>query len=274
MYALTVWLEIRPLQNCFVPSFTSKVTRTAFAALTGVEPKLGRRASFSLLFKDSRPLFKVCDKDSKPLTVNRDERLRARFSLLVENVPEIQLDSVVFKFSAVEFLARVQQVEVVDVSKLWLDLSRKFVVRFLTPTLLPVPGRGPLMKALGVRRRYRLLPDLPLALGLLVYDLKLQGVDLVSCTPGKVFKWGLKALAELDYRVKPVNVLYSVRGGVPVTERGFVGYVSYELLDLNSSMCDVLKRLMGYAVRFGLGKSRGIGFGHVEVNSLEAVSRM
>ena len=49
-------------------------------------------------------------------------------------------------------------------------------------------------------------------------------------------------------------------------ERGFVGYVSYELLDPSGR--ELLSRLLGFAQRFGLGKSRGVGFGHVEVTPL------
>ncbi|MEM4455194.1 MAG: hypothetical protein QXT28_10815 [Thermofilaceae archaeon] len=55
MYALTVWLTIIPLQDCVLPPFTSKVMRTAFYRLTGVEPRLGRRASFSVLFREGSP---------------------------------------------------------------------------------------------------------------------------------------------------------------------------------------------------------------------------
>ncbi|MEM2217565.1 MAG: CRISPR system precrRNA processing endoribonuclease RAMP protein Cas6 [Thermofilaceae archaeon] len=259
MYALTVWLDIIPLRDCVLPPFTSKVTRTAFAHLTGIVPKLGRRASFSLLFRDGKPIYKVYDERSsvKPLIAREGEKLRTRYSLLIEKVPEPPSASMVF------------QIEVVDVNELWLDLPRKFVIHFLTPTLLPVPGRGSLMKALGVRRRYRLLPDLPLALALLVHDFRLQGFEIVKRSFSEVYRWSLKALSELDYQVKPVTVLYGMKDGRPITERGFTGYVAYELLDLNSSMTDDLKRLLGYASRFGLGKSRGVGFGHVEISSLQ-----
>ncbi|MEM0267328.1 MAG: CRISPR system precrRNA processing endoribonuclease RAMP protein Cas6 [Thermofilum sp.] len=276
MYVLTAWLDVIPLRDCILPPFTSKVTRTAFYHLTGVEPRLGRRASFSVLFRDGRPLYRLFqeggERGRQPgggvLAARMGERLRARFSLLTEKPPEPLASSAVFRFGAGEVAARVEQVEVAEVSELRLDVARKFTVRFLTPTLLPVPGRGPLLKALGLRRRYKLLPDLPLALGLLAHDLRLQGVKLVERGFGEIYKWGLRALCEIDYRVEPVTVLYAVKKGLPAVERGFVGYVAYELLDPGSPVADDMRRLLAFAERFGLGKSRSVGFGHIEVHPM------
>ncbi|MEM4500677.1 MAG: CRISPR-associated endoribonuclease Cas6 [Thermofilaceae archaeon] len=268
MYALTVWLTIIPLQDCVLPPFTSKVTRTAFYRLTGVEPRLGRRASFSVLFREGKPLYKLYGEPGI-ITAKEGEKLQARFSLLTEKPPGSWETSVIFQFGAAEMVAKVEQVEVADVRELKLNLPRKFTVRFLTPTLLPVPGRGKLLKALGLRRRYKLLPDLPLALGLLAYDLKLQGIDLVERSFSEIYGWGTRALCEIDYSVKPATVLYAVKNGIPFIERGFTGYVAYELLDPNSYMAEDAKRLLAFAERFGLGKSRSVGFGHVEITPLE-----
>ncbi len=271
MYALTLWITVMPLRDCFLPPFTSKVTRTAFYHLTGVVPRMRRMASFSVLFRDGKPLYRLYeDRWSEPLRAREGERLRARVSMLVARPPEPPTRSVTFQFGAAEMVAGVESVEIAQLKEAKLEVPRKFVVRFLTPTLLPVPGRGPLLKALGLRRRYRLLPDLPLALALLAHDFRLMGLDLVKRSPRGVYEWGLRAIAELDYEVRPVTVLYSVRDGVPVTERGFVGYLSCELLDPLSSAAEELGVLLGYAQRFGLGKSRSVGFGHVEVAPLQA----
>ncbi|MEM4639438.1 MAG: CRISPR system precrRNA processing endoribonuclease RAMP protein Cas6 [Thermofilum sp.] len=278
MYVLTVWLEIIPLRDCILPPFTSKVTRTAFYYLTGVEPRLGRRASFSVLFREGKPLYQQyregrgsgeCSRGGGVLTAKEGERLRARYSLLVEKAPLPPPSSVVFQFGAAEMVAKVEQVEVVDVHELRINVTRKFSVRFVTPTLLPVPGRGPLLKAMGVRRRYKLLPDLALALGLLSHDLRMQGVRVVERGFGEIYKWGWRALCEIDYDVRPVTVLYTVKEGIPSVERGFTGYVAYELLDPNSMMAEDLRRLLAFAERFGLGKSRSVGFGHVEISPLQ-----
>jgi len=265
-------MAVTPLSDCILPPFTSKVTRTAFTALTGLPPVPPRRraASFSVLFREGRPLYRELEPQGRgePLAVElfarAGERLECRCSLLSPGPPPLPQPSARFKFGAAEMEAVVEQVEVVRVSEVALDPPRKFVVRFLTPTLLPVPGRGPLLRKMGVRRRYKLLPDLPLALALLAHDLRLQGVLDVS--PARLRRWAELALAEVDYRVRPVTALYTVRDGRPAVERGFVGYVSYELLDPSGR--ELLSKLLGFAQRLGLGKSRSIGFGHVEVAPL------
>jgi len=269
---VTVRMVVTPLSDCVLPPFTSKVTRTAFAALTGLPPESPekRAASFSLLFREGKPLYRELEPRGRgepravELSAMAGERLECRCSLLSPEPPPLPRPSARFKFGAAEMEAAVEHVEVARASEVALDLPRKFVVRFLTPTLLPVPGRGPLLKELGVRRRYKLLPDLPLALALLAHDLRLRGV--LDANPRRVRKWAELALAEVDYRVRPVTALYTVKDGKPAVERGFVGYVSYELLDPSGR--ELLSKLLGFAQRFGLGKSRSIGFGHIEVAPL------
>lgn len=267
---MTVYLEVEPLRDCILPPFTSKVTRTAYAALTGSPPKFPkRRASFSVLFRDGKPLYRTLkpgggDYRRPRIVAEAGKTLTCRISIMFEEPPPLPEVSATFKVGAAELEARIHHVELLRASDVELKVPRKFVVKFLTPTLLPVPGRGKLLKRLGVRRRYRLIPDLPLALMLLAYDLRLQGVLDVS--PVRVFKWAYAALAELDYSVKPVTVLYTVREGKPAVERGFVGYVAYELLDPEGA--ELLYKLLGFAARFGVGKSRSIGFGHVEITPM------
>jgi len=238
--AVTVWIELTPLSDCIMPPFTSKVTRTAFSKLWGVEPKMPkRRASFSLLFRDGKPLYRILggrsvgEARSLKLMARRGERLHCRCSLITSQMLLPEPVKVV-KVGAAEFKARVSNIEVVEVSELRAIVPRKFTLRFQTPTLLPVPGRGRFLKEAGVKRRYKLVPDLPLALKLLAYDLKLQGIDVIRSSPRRIFAWAYRALAELDYRVRPVTVLYTFREERPAVERGFISYVSYELLNSKS----------------------------------------
>ncbi|MEM3782663.1 MAG: CRISPR system precrRNA processing endoribonuclease RAMP protein Cas6, partial [Thermofilum sp.] len=82
------------------------------------------------------------------------------------------------------------------------------------------------------------------------------------------YKWAYRALAELDYHVKPETVLYTVRDGKPSTERGFTGFVLYELLDEASPLKQELEKLLAFALRFGIGKSRSIGFGQISLQPI------
>jgi len=221
--------------------------------------------------REGKPLYRELEprRRSEPaaveVTARASERLECRCSFLARASPPLPKCSTRFKFGAAEMEVTVERVEVAKASEVALDLPRKFVVRFLTPMLLPVPGRGLLLRELGLRRRYKLLPDLPLALALLAHDLRLRGV--LDANPRRVRKWADVALAEVDYRVRPVTALYTVKDGGPAVERGFVGYVSYELLDPSGR--ELLSKLLAFAQRLGLGKSRSIGFGHVEVAPLQ-----
>jgi len=268
-------LTVTPLNNVFLPPFTSKVTRTAFTVLTGVEPRLGRRrASFSVLFRDGKPLYRTLRSKGKNrggagdkgfMQARKGERLEARYSLLVEEPQPPPSPTARFSLGGAEFMAVVEQIEVCEVEEAGIEVPDRFMLRFLTPTLLPVPGRGKLLQETGVKRRYRLVPDLPLALMLAAHDLRKQGLNLLRNTPARIFGWSYRALAEMDYRAKPVTALYTYREGKPAVERGFTGWVSYELLDRDGRYLRDLGLLLGFALRFGLGKSRSIGFGHVEL---------
>lgn len=266
MYVTRVLFTVTPLQDLILPPFTSKVTRTAFTVLMGEPPALGRMASFSVLFREGKPLYKR--PGQHVLTASAGENLEAQFSIISRENPRIPESAAEFTFGNALLHARVEEVEIVRLEELSTPLPRKFVVHYLTPTLLPIPGRSPFLREAGIRRRYKLLPDLALAMRLLTYDLKMRKIDLVPFTPFQVYKWTMRAVAELDYKVRPETVIYTVRDGKPSIERGFTGYVAYELLDAGSEMAKAFTKLIALAQYMGLGKSRSIGFGHIQVSPL------
>ena len=267
---MTFNVLLKPLSDVIVPPFTSKVTRTAFSVLTGTVPSFSRRASFSVLFRGLSPLFRTIkrgeDASRVKLIVKQGEELWARCSLLIKEDFQLPQPHAFLEFGGARFEARVMGVNISEINNMSLEYE-KFEVNFLTPTLLSVPGRGVFLRERGIKRRYKLIPDLPLALALLVYDLKHIGVP-VDTTPMRIFRWAYKAIAELDYSIKPVTVLYTIKEGKPAVERGFIGKVVYELLDPNSKYAEVFYFLLAYMEKFGLGKSRSIGFGHVNIRQL------
>ena len=76
------------------------------------------------------------------------------------------------------------------------------------------------LKELEIKRRCRFLLDLPLVLALLVYNLKRIGIS-VNTTPMSILKWAYVAIVELDYNVRPVTVLYTLKEGKPAIEKRF-----------------------------------------------------
>nr|WP_241208515.1 CRISPR-associated endoribonuclease Cas6 [Sulfolobus islandicus] len=69
---------------------------------------------------------------------------------------------------------------------------------------------------------------------------------------------------EVNYRIRPMTAYY---GNIP--NKGFVGWVVFELsARKGSKIRENVRRLLDYVNYFGVGKSRNIGFGEVEVKPL------
>ena len=262
-------LKILALNDTILPPFTSKVTKTAFEAIYGYLPKFKNRTyRFSLLFKDGRALFRMLDdRNAKTprLIAKKGDLMEASYSIIFEGRPELPEPFKRFKFSSSELEVRTENIEIEKLNSIRAKVGRIFRISFLSPALISVPQRGKYLKTSGIKRRYRLFPDIALILMLLSYDARINGLSLASSTPNEIFKWAYRAIAEVDYSTKPVTVLYDYKD-IPVTERGFMGYAIYEILD--DKYRDDVERLLGYASVFGIGKSRSIGFGHIDIRSI------
>ncbi|HDJ89363.1 MAG TPA: CRISPR system precrRNA processing endoribonuclease RAMP protein Cas6 [Thermoprotei archaeon] len=268
IYFMNLSLIIVPFTDCILPPFTSKVTKTLFYHLFDGKSVFDRRMfSFSPLYRNGRPLYKVLKsrKDFKNISikVSRNERLSAKISLIIKDKILLPKPEVEFKFNEYKFYAHIVNIEVDDISSISIDLPDIFRINFITPTLIPVPGRGKFLQKLGIKRRYRLFPDLSLILMLLTYDLQLQKISLTNISPVKIFKWAYKAIAELDYNIRPETILYTVKDNKPSVERGFTGYTVYQILD--KKYLEEVKKLLGYGLKMGIGKSRTIGFGQITI---------
>ena len=273
-YIVTVWLDIIPLSDVVLPPFTSKVTKTAFYSLVGrkiIFPK--RRVFFSVLYRDDRPLYRVVERGDNLRRVSISARegdvLSSRVSFVTEeDYLGFMYHEIHFRFGGGRFIGVVKEVEFKKFSSVSMDVGDRFTLKFMTPVLLSVPGRSKFLRKRNIKRRYKLLPDLSLMLMLLVYDFKMQGLEVLRCTPLRMFRWAYRAIAELNYYgVRPVNVLYSFEGEKAEIDRGFVGSVTYEILDDEEECLEDLRILLGYMSRMGVGKSRNIGFGDVRIIS-------
>ena len=152
---------------------------------------------------------------------------------------------------------------------------RRLVLRFHTPTtiatkvMIPPLRSAPrlLEKLRGAREAYRLLPT-P---GYLLAQAARQWVALVkrgdpkeAPHPYAIGRLADVAIAEVDYRLRPVTACYGrdERGRVRRV-RGFTGTLVLEpLLD---EIRLAASRLLEFAGYIGLGKSRSIGFGEVSL---------
>jgi len=69
------------------------------------------------------------------------------------------------------------------------------------------------------------------------------------------------SLVEQDFNIKPVTAIYDEKR----RPRGFTGWVLYKHRRLNRNLDDALLKLLDYVNYIGVGRSRSIGFGVVEV---------
>ena len=71
-------------------------------------------------------------------------------------------------------------------------------------------------------------------------------------------------VAEADYNIRPTTALYGRdENGRPKKPRGVTGYVIYRIL--NPRIAPLLDKTLALASRLGLGRSRSIGFGEIQV---------
>ena len=71
-------------------------------------------------------------------------------------------------------------------------------------------------------------------------------------------------LVEVDYSVKPETVIYGKTGdGRLKLVRGFTGWIIYELI--YPKLKPIYSKLLALARYMGVGRSRSIGFGQVDV---------
>jgi len=179
------------------------------------------------------------------------------------------------------YTERVEFAKVDDLSIGFADPERQAVkIVFRTPTLIPsklmAPPLDSVRKRLGGKNLYILYPSIG---HICCYLAKLYhsstGVTLMC---GPTPEWAAyfsgrlceAAAATLDLRIAPRTVRYDERRSV----RGFTGWALYVFnLRRGSRAVKIVDRLLALAARLGVGKSRSIGFGVVEVSTVSIKSR-
>jgi len=283
-----------PLRDAILPPYTSKVVKSAVLRCASL--KLFRKVyqelgpgikpfSMTPLFRGSRPLFKEQGSSVAPLYVRSGEELWFRVCAVcsAENLDEAPPGDEVVELGPYGIFRFVlSELEVVDIRSLTLGLSgdRVFVrIRFLTPTLLSTKLMAPplphfLKRVANIQERYVLFPS---PSHLCSYLVKLWNtVAPEEPVSRKVSpEWAAYfvgrlcgvAMVVVDYRSRPITVLYDEKEGVSRRPRGFVGWALYEIN--TRKLVKILDRALALANYLGVGKSRSIGFGVVTAEKVE-----
>lgn len=268
-----------PERDVVVPPFTSKVSKTILIQLLGDASLLsGLREPGGLVRKPlvlspvlagGRPLFKLQGQEGF-MVLRAGRRYSFSVSAIGSLASERFLDRIVEKMpsnglklfnSQVSMLS--VDVVVRDLAELCLPEADVYRVEFKTPTILqyPTPWRWGSKGA-----RYCLFPHPHL----MVWSLARHWNSLAP--PGmrapdihRLACYANYALLEADYELRPVTVVYERGPGGSSGPRAFLGWVLYEHRKVSQKLDIWLKRLLDYANYVGVGKSRSIGFGMVEV---------
>jgi len=266
-----------PEQDVVVPPFTSKVSKTILIRLLGDGSLIsGIREPGGLLRKplvvspvmaSGRPLFKLQGQGGF-IVLRTGHRYSFEVSAVGSPASEKLLNCLLDKlpcdgirlFNAEVSVLGVD-VAVRDLSDLCLPEADAYRVEFKTPTILQYPR--PWRWWFKDENRYCLFPHPHLMVWSLARHwnslappgLKVPDIYRLSC-------YAHYALVEADYNLRPVSVVYERDGSGP---RAFMGWVLFERRLGNPKLDRHLRVLLDYANYVGVGKSRSIGFGMVEV---------
>lgn len=282
-------LNVVPLRDCVAPPFTSKVlkyiveTNEDFRNLRGL---LGVRGSFkpivfSPLWDGSRFLYSRRGDGGGFVRLRAGRVYGGRVSFIAPgDCVDVFVDEVLgfngrFRTVYGEFSIGVSSIEVVGFDSLSFDFDGCFKVRFLTPIILtsklmmPPPLR---VYSRRVPERHRLIPTPSYIFNYLIRLWNAFAPDELKLPrPGSdvwaAYKFGRISdivLVEVDYSVKPETVVYGkTSDGRLKLVRGFTGWIIYELI--YPKLRPIYSKLLALAKYMGVGRSRSIGFGQVDV---------
>ncbi len=291
-YIVNISLRLLSLKDAILPPFTSKVMKSIIAraeCMKEVWKYYNSSSSFkpvtvrTLRTLDKRPIFKT-NTATKVISIRRNSILKGEISIFVDEkgIPwdktfllcDEDIDIDIAKFRII-----VEEVTIEDVRELSLGLTKDkpFKISFVTPLLITTKVMTP--PTLNATKIYKLVEKSEKAHRLLPtpgYIASQAMREWIGIALGKrpdplwppygIGRLSDIMVAELDFRLRPVTVIYDENR----RPRGVLGYVIYK--PLNKHIAETLDRLLAFAERMGLGKSRSIGFGEIKVSFPSASS--
>jgi CRISPR-associated endoribonuclease Cas6 len=240
--------NVRVNHDVVIPPFSSKVSRTL---LTSVSPL------YKEMIESTEPLkpfrVTVLKKSGNPVfkgILKKEEIYNFSFTTIREDFSILQNPSLKKELWGAEFQMELSKVDIT--SNIEPSEKRFFHVRFKTPTLLqpPRPRRTKI-------NRFILFPYSPF----LVKSLWSHWNKYMSHMKVGSYLRVLYSLREVNYEISAVSAEYGSN-----TIRGFSGWTTFELkARKGTNLRRGIDVLLQYANYVGVGKSRSIGFGEVEV---------
>ncbi|MCS6768756.1 MAG: CRISPR-associated endoribonuclease Cas6 [Candidatus Nitrosocaldus sp.] len=250
-----------------IPPFSSKVSRTIVLSMVGDKPVLDgdRYKSYTIspLLVNNRPLIRVVDATVSDKAYNLRLYPSNEYSFYVSAIgsdmitailsgkKDIQLFNGTFTISGIELTAT-------TFHTISLEKGDDIIIRFVTPALLQLPRKW------GERKRAgNFLFPVP---SLLIWSVAQhwnryapQDLKIESCK--RLAVYSNFAMLEMDYSLRPLAVVYNEVS----RPKGITGWVRWHIDDFDEGLAVQLRRILAYAQYFGVGRSRSIGFGMVDI---------
>ena len=283
-YLITIKLSLTPLSDLILPPMSSKLLKYIVLSSSCFEDIRGfarSHASFKpitlyTLRRGGRRLYSTTESRS-PMVIRVGEVLEGRIAVYARNPFSLSSlsgceDVVEFHNSRIAVSVTGASIENVESLNAGIEVGKPFKLVIHTPLLLspklmtpPPLSTSKLVKS--IKPGYRLLPTpsyimsaacgewLGLIRGVRVKD---------NIAPYVVGRLSDVAFYEVDLNIEPKTVVYGrdEKGNLRLV-RGVIGYVAYTLT--TPKLEKIANKLLALATRIGLGKSRSIGFGEVEV---------
>jgi len=287
-YIVTVRFTVTPLSDVILPPMSSRlvkfivVSSSCFGSVRGV---VLSRSSFKpvtlfALRRGVRRLYSTLDSNS-PLSARAGEVLEGRVAVYTRDPLSLSMlsgcDEIVeLHGSKLRVSIREAVIEAVDSITAGVEAGKPFKLTIHTPLLLPSklmtpPPLSTSKLVASLKGGYRLLPTPSYLLAAACREW--IGVVRGERVEEHIAPYVMGRLAditiyELDANTKPVTTVYGrdEKGNLRLA-RGPVGYVIYKLE--TKKLVKAVDKLLALATRIGLGKSRSIGFGEIEVKPVE-----
>jgi hypothetical protein len=283
-YIVTIRFSITPLSDVILPPMTSKLLKHIVLSsdcLSDIHGFVRSRASIKpvtlfALRRGSRRLYSTLGSE-EPLRVHGGEVLEGRVALYSRNPFSISALSGcegVVEFLGYKFAFSTREAVIEGVEGLDAGIARgkPFKLVIHTPLLLPtkIMTPPPLTSSKlvsSIKPGYRLLPTPSYIMAAacrewlgLVKGERVEG----HIAPYVVGRLADIAFYEVDINIRPTTTVYGrdERDRLQLV-RGVTGYIAYTIT--TRRLEKTANKLLALATRIGLGKSRSIGFGEVEV---------
>ncbi|GIU72555.1 MAG: hypothetical protein KatS3mg003_2034 [Candidatus Nitrosocaldaceae archaeon] len=255
-------IRFRVKDDIIIPPFSSKISRSIVIKALGDISFNYKYKPYVItpIFRNDKPLIKSIYNNSH-IRLFKDKDYHFYFTALdVGLVTKVIENSSIYLYNT-EFNITDYELEVKTFGSLMID-SDKINIRFITPLLLQLPTKWSGIK----RSRNFLLPVPSLMLWSIANhwnNFAPEELKIENCKRLVVFS--NYSMLEFDYRLRPLTVVYDDKR----TPTGIIGWIKFSINSNDDKYKNYLKRLLAYANYFGLGRSRAIGFGMVNVNTIK-----